>query len=43
MGLDPVLQQRSVAQVIVPLTKNILVLLKLLSELLLLKRGEILW
>ena len=43
MGLDPMLQQRSIAQVFVPLTKDILILLKELIELLLLKRGEILW
>ena len=43
MGLDPMLQQRSVAQVFVPLAEDILVLLKQLSELLLLKWGEILW
>ena len=43
MGLDPMLQQRSVTQVFVPLTEDILVLLKELVELLLLERGEILW
>ena len=43
MGLDPMLQQRSVAQVFVPLAEDILLLLKQLSELLLLKWGEILW
>ena len=43
MGLDPMLQQRSVAQVFVPLAEDILVLLKQLSELLLLKWGEVLW
>ena len=43
MGLDPVLQQRSIAQVFVALTKDVKILLEELVELLLLKRGEILW
>ena len=43
MGLDPVLQQRSITQVVVTQTKNVLELLKQLVELLLLKRGEVLW
>ena len=43
MGLDPVLQQRSIAQVFVALTENVKILLEVLVELLLLERGEILW
>ena len=43
MGLDPVLQQRSIAQVFVALTENVKILLEELVELLLLERGEILW
>ena len=38
MGLDPMLQQRSVAQVFVALTEDVKILLKELVELLLLKR-----
>ena len=43
MGLNPMLQQRSITQVIVTLTKDILELLKELVELLLLERGEVFW
>ena len=43
MGLDPMLQQRSIAQVFVALTEDVKILLEELVELLLLKRGEILW
>ena len=43
MGLDPMLQQRSITQVVVTLTKHVLELFKQLIELLLLERGEILW
>ena len=43
MGLNPMLQQRSIAQVFVSLTEDVNILLEELVELLLLKRGEILW
>ena len=43
MGLNPMLQQRSIAQVFIALAEDINVLLEELVELLLLKRGEILW
>ena len=43
IGLDPVLQQRSITQVVVALTKNVLELLEKLSELLLLQWGEVFW
>ena len=43
MGLDPMLQQRSITQVVVALTEYVLELLKELVELLLLEWGEILW
>ena len=41
MGLDPMLQQRSITQVVVALTEYVLELLKELIELLLLEWGEI--
>ena len=40
MGLDPMLQQRSITQVIVTLTEHVLELLKQLIQLLLLEWGE---
>ena len=43
MGLDPMLQQRSITQVVVTLTEHVLELLKQLIQLLLLERGEALW
>ena len=43
MGLNPMLQQRSIAQVFIALAEDINILLEELVELLLLKRGEILW
>ena len=43
IGLYPVLQQRSITQVVVTLTENVLELLEELSELLLLQWGEIFW
>ena len=43
MGLNPMLQQRSIAQVFISLAEDIHILLEELVELLLLKRGEILW
>ena len=43
MGLNPMLQRRSITQVVVTLTKHILELLKELIELLLLERGEVFW
>ena len=43
MCLNPMLQQRSIAQVFIALTEDVMILLKKLVELLLLKRGEILW
>ena len=43
MGLNPMLQQRSITQVVIALTKNVLELLEQLIELLLLERGEALW
>ena len=43
LGLDPVLQQRSIAQVFVALTEDVRILFEELVELLLLERGEILW
>ena len=43
MSLNPMLQQRSIAQVFISLAEDIHILLKKLVELLLLKRGEILW
>ena len=43
MCLNPMLQQRSIAQVFIDLTEDVNVLLKELVELLLLKRGETLW
>ena len=42
MCLNPMLQQRSIAQVFIALAEDINVLLEELIELLLLKRGEIL-
>ena len=43
MGLNPMLQQGSITQVVVTLTEDVLELLKQLIELLLLERGEALW
>ena len=43
MGLNPMLQQRSITQVVVTLAEDVLELLKQLVELLLLERGEALW
>ena len=43
MGLNPMLQQRSITQVVIALTKDVLELLEQLVELLLLERGEALW
>ena len=43
MGLDPMLQQRSITQVVVTLTKDVLELLEQLIKLLLLEWGEALW
>ena len=43
MGLNPMLQQWSITQVVVTLTEDVLELLKQLVELLLLERGEALW
>ena len=43
MCLNPMLQQRSIAQVFIALTEDVNILLKKLVELLLLKRGETLW
>ena len=43
MGLDPVLQQRSITQVVTTLTEDVLELLEQLIKLLLLERGEALW
>ena len=43
MGLDPVLQQRSITQVVITLTEDVLELLEQLIKLLLLERGEALW
>ena len=43
MGLNPMLQQRSISQVVITLTENVLELLEQLVELLLLERGEALW
>ena len=43
MGLDPMLQQRSITQVVITLAEDVLELLKQLIELLLLERGEALW
>ena len=40
MGLNPMLQQRSVAQVVVSLAEDVRVFLKQLSKLLLLERGR---
>ena len=42
MGLNPMLQQRSIAQVFISLAEDINILLEELVELLLLKWGEIL-
>ena len=42
IGLDPVLQQRSITQVVVTLTKYVMELLEELIELLLLQGGEVL-
>ena len=43
MGLDPMLQQRSITQVVFTLAEDVLELLKQLIELLLLERGEAIW
>ena len=43
MGLDPMLQQRSITQVVIILAEDVLELLEQLIELLLLERGEALW
>ena len=43
MGLNPMLQQQSVAQVVFTLAENVLELLEQLIELLLLEWGEALW
>ena len=43
MGLDPMLQQRSITQVVITLTEDVLELLEQLIKLLLLERGEALW
>ena len=43
MGLDPMLQQRSITQVVITLAEDVLELLKQLIELLLLERGEAFW
>ena len=43
MGLDPMLQQRSITQVVITLAEDVLELLKQLIELLLLEWGEALW
>ena len=43
MGLNSMLQQRSVAQVVFTLAENVLELLEQLVELLLLEWGEALW
>ena len=43
MGLNPILQQGSITQVVVTLAEDVLELLKQLIELLLLERGEALW
>ena len=43
MGLDPMLQQWSITQVVITLAEDVLELLKQLIELLLLERGEALW
>ena len=43
MGLDPMLQQRSITQVVFTLAEYVLELLKQLIELLLLEQGEALW
>ena len=43
MGLDPMLQQRNITQVVITLAEDVLELLKQLIELLLLERGEALW
>ena len=40
MGLDPMLQQRSITQVVITLAEDVLELLKQLIELLLLELGE---
>ena len=43
MGLDPMLQQMSITQVVIALTKDVLELLEQLIKLLLLERGEAIW
>ena len=43
MGLNPMLQQRSITQVVNTLAEDVLELLEQLIELLLLERGEALW
>ena len=43
MGLDPMLQQRSITQVVIALTKDVLELLEQLIKLLLLEWGEAIW
>ena len=43
MGLNPMLQQGSITQVVVTLAEDVLELLKELIELLLLEQGEALW
>ena len=43
MGLDTMLQQRSITQVVIALTKDVLELLEQLIKLLLLERGEAIW
>ena len=43
MGLDPMLQQRSITKVVITLTEDVLELLEQLIKLLLLERGEALW
>ena len=43
MGLNHMLQQRSITQVVIALTKDVLELLEQLIKLLLLERGEAIW
>ena len=43
MGLNPMFQQRSITQVVVTLTEDVLELLERLIELLLLEQVEALW
>ena len=43
MGLNPMLQQRSITQAVIILTEDVPELLEQLVELLLLERGEALW